>query len=78
MDTPVLDVRTLPHGSRHEVIFATFQTLKDDQSFTIINDHDPLPLRYQLVATYGPALGWAYEEEGPEQWRVRISRQAVS
>lgn len=41
----------------------------------LINDHDPRPLRYQLAAERPDAFDWEYEAEGPEVWRVRISRR---
>lgn len=45
-----LDVRVLPHGQRHEVIFSTYDHLVPGDGFVIINDHDPQPLRYQFEA----------------------------
>jgi uncharacterized protein (DUF2249 family) len=69
-----LDVRTLPHGGRHEVIFGRLDSLAPGASFTIINDHDPLPLRYQTEAMWPDRFVWTYIETGPEIWRVEISR----
>jgi uncharacterized protein (DUF2249 family) len=39
----------------------------------LINDHDPRPLRYQLMAERPEKFEWEYEAEGPEVWRVRIT-----
>ncbi|HZC06267.1 MAG TPA: DUF2249 domain-containing protein [Ktedonobacterales bacterium] len=69
-----LDVRTLPPARRHTVIFERFEALPVGGSFTIINDHDPKPLRYQLVAEYPGELLWEYIEQGPEVWRVRMGK----
>jgi len=41
----------------------------------ILNDHDPTPLRYQLLAECPDTFDWSYEAEGPELWQVRISRR---
>ena len=38
----------------------------------IIND--PKPLYYQLLAERGNAFGWQYLSEGPEWWKVQISK----
>jgi uncharacterized protein (DUF2249 family) len=59
---------------RHEVIFERFDALTAGESFILINDHDPKPLRYQLVAEYPGELLWEYLEQGPEVWRVRMGK----
>jgi hypothetical protein len=35
-----LDVRTLPHGSRHEIIFSRLDALAPGDELVIVNDHD--------------------------------------
>jgi uncharacterized protein (DUF2249 family) len=42
----------------------------------LVNDHDPLPLRYQLEATRADVYTWDYLEQGPKTWKVKIKRQA--
>lgn len=69
-----LDVRTLPHGQRHEIIFARLDRLEPGQALVIVNDHDPKPLRYQTAAMWPDRFEWTYEQSGPEIWRVAISR----
>jgi uncharacterized protein (DUF2249 family) len=69
-----LDVRSLPHGGRHEVIFARLDELLPGEAFTILNDHDPKPLRYQTEALWPDRFTWTYLEAGPAIWRVAISR----
>ncbi len=72
----VLDVRSLPPPRRHQTIFALLDRLPIGETLTLVNDHDPLPLRYQLEATRGrDAYGWEYLEAGPEVWQVRIQRR---
>ena len=70
-----LDVRSIPPARRHQLIFGLLDDLPAGQAVTLVNDHDPLPLRYQLEATRGDGYSWDYLEEGPEVWRVRIGRQ---
>ena len=69
-----LDVRPLPHGQRHESIFAAFGLLASGTAFVLVNDHDPKPLRYQFEAQHGDGFTWDYLESGPTVWRVRIGR----
>lgn len=73
----VLDVRPLPPARRHHLIFETFESLAPGQSFELVNDHDPKPLRYQLSAEHTDTFSWDYLEAGPTEWRVRIARTGV-
>jgi uncharacterized protein (DUF2249 family) len=72
--SPELDVRTLPHGARHEIIFTALNRLGPGDSLVIVNDHDPKPLRYQTSSMWPGRFDWSYLESGPEQWRVAITR----
>lgn len=69
-----LDVRTLPHGARHNIIFGKLGELEPEGKLVIVNDHDPLPLRYQSESLWPGRYEWSYLEEGPVVWRVAISR----
>ena len=69
-----LDVRVIPPRDKHTTIFRLFDSLTSGQSMVIVNDHDPLPLRYQLSAEHPNKFAWTYEANGPEVWRVRIDR----
>ena len=71
-----LDVRSLAPAQRHERIFAAIAALAPGEAFVLTNDHDPKPLRYQLDAEQPGQIGWEYLTEGPEVWRVQISRVA--
>ena len=73
----VVDVRVLPHGQRHEVIFAMYDRLVPRGGFVLVNDHDPAPLRYQFEAQHAGEFTWDYLESGPELWRLRIGKPAA-
>ncbi len=73
----VLDVREIPHGRRHPRIFGTYARLAPGESFVLVNNHDPKPLRREFQATYPDQYGWDYLEAGPHRWQVRIGRLAV-
>jgi uncharacterized protein (DUF2249 family) len=70
----VIDVRVIPPPERHRLIFGTFERLSSGDGLLIINDHDPRPLSYQFDARYAGRFAWQYLEQGPDVWRVRISR----
>lgn len=59
---------------KHPTIFKHFDALENGEGFVINNDHDPKPLYYQLLGERGNTFSWKYLEEGPNTWRVRISK----
>lgn len=69
-----LDVRVIPPREKHPAIFHTFDALEPGESFVLVNDHDPFPLRYQFEAERPGKFGWEYLERGPQVWRVGISK----
>ncbi|MBC7905006.1 MAG: iron-sulfur cluster repair di-iron protein [Gemmatimonadaceae bacterium] len=71
----VLNVTELQPGQKHPEIFARFDNLAEGTSLTILNDHDPKPLYYQLLGKRGNVFSWTYLEEGPEWWKVRIVKR---
>jgi uncharacterized protein (DUF2249 family) len=70
-----LDVRVIPPREKHPAIFGAFDALGAGEAFTLVNDHDPFPLRHQFDATRNGLFDWTYLEQGPTVWRVQISRR---
>ncbi|MBL7696981.1 MAG: iron-sulfur cluster repair di-iron protein [Chitinophagaceae bacterium] len=70
----ILDVTLLEPRQKHPAIFNRFDALREGESLTIHNDHDPKPLYYQLLGERGNTFNWEYLEQGPEWWKVRISK----
>ena len=68
---PDLDVRTLPSREKHPTIFGLLDALAPGETLTIINDHDPAPLRTQLARRPG-LFAWDVLEAGPDVWRIAI------
>lgn len=71
----VIDVRSIEPREKHVRIFDMFYSLESGEKMEIINDHDPRPLHYQLLAENEGQFEWKYLEEGPETWRVEITRK---
>ena len=64
----------MPPRERHPMIFGTWASLAPGESILLVNDHDPVPLYYQFAAEHGGSFRWDYLEQGPDEWRVRISK----
>ncbi len=70
----ILNVTLLEPRQKHPTIFVRFDELAEGESLTIHNDHDPKPLYYQLLGERGNIFTWQYLQEGPEWWKVKISK----
>ncbi len=73
-DDNILDATLLHPSIKHATIFNRFDTLKPGESFILQNDHDPRPLRFQLENIHGNVFGWDYLEQGPEVFRIKITK----
>jgi regulator of cell morphogenesis and NO signaling len=71
----ILNVTLIEPKLKHPTIFLKFDELVSGESLTLHNDHDPKPLYYELLAERGDIFSWEYLEEGPELWRVKISKK---
>lgn len=76
-DIFVLNVTQIEPRMKHPTIFRYFDDLKGGEAFQILNDHDPKPLYYQLIAERGNVFTWDYLEKGPQWWRVQIRKADV-
>jgi uncharacterized protein (DUF2249 family) len=70
----VFDVRPIPCRVKHGLIFQRWLDLPVGQFFILLNDHDPVPLRYQFEAEFPDSFSWDYVERGPEEFRVKITK----
>lgn len=72
--THEMDLRPYPPAERHEMFYKAFADLKPGEAFEFKNDHDPKPLYYQMEAESKEPFSWNYMEEGPEVWKVRVTK----
>lgn len=70
-----VDARKYGPKDKHPKIFDTFESLKSGEKMELINDHDPRPLHYQFLAELPDKFEWEYLEQGPEVWRVAITKK---
>jgi len=71
-----LDVTIIEPRLKHPTIFEKFDALEPGEALMIHNDHDPLPLYYQMLAERGPVFEWEYFLKGPEIFEVKITKLA--
>ncbi|MDT5349477.1 MAG: hypothetical protein QOH91_2764 [Mycobacterium sp.] len=76
MPYPELDVRQLRKLDKHPTIFATYSALAVGESFVLVNKHDPKHLRAEFDADHPGSYDWEYLDQGPEVWRIRITKLA--
>lgn len=70
MPGETLDVRDLPPAERHSRIHDAFADLESGTELTLINDHEPKPLFYEMKAER-PAFdadGYDVERRGEEEF----------
>ncbi len=70
----LLNVTLLEPRLKHATIFQWFDALDESDEFIILNDHDPKPLYYQMLAERGNTFSFEYLENGPMWWRVKIRK----
>ena len=73
---PELDARAIPHAIRHATIFGALDGLRPGAALVLTADHDPVPLRAQLEQRAPGSFEVTYLEEGPQIWRLRLTRRA--
>ena len=73
----IVDVRALHPRERHPLIFATLRKLDAGESFELVNDHDPNPLRAHLESDENTTYSWTVLEDGPQIWRIAIGRSSI-
>lgn len=73
-----IDVRTVAPYQRHALIFTTFDDLGIGQTLELTVDHEPKPLFAQFRERSAGAFDWAYLEQGPDLWRVAVTKLKAS
>jgi len=71
---PRLDVREISPVNRHEKIHEEFEGMDPGETLTIVNDHEPKPLYYEMAAEVP-----TFDEEGlrSPSGRTRRVRRGV-
>lgn len=67
LNTFIFDARGIAKRLRHGAIFGAIESLADGERMRFVNDHDPLPLLYQIEQRYGGQVRIEYVERRPQQ-----------
>ncbi len=70
----VLDTRVIPHAIRHATIFGALDSLGVGITLELVANHMPAPLLAQLEQRQPGQFDVELAEEGPEVWRLRLTR----
>ncbi|KAA3641048.1 MAG: DUF2249 domain-containing protein [Armatimonadetes bacterium] len=76
MPSATIDVRPIEPKDKHVKIFELLGKLAAGDKLTLVNDHDPIPLKYQIEAEYPDQYTFNYVESGPVDWIVDITCRA--
>lgn len=70
MAEETVDLRDVPPQKRHGLVMDTFEALDSEETLTLVNDHEPRPLFYQMQAEVDAfdADGYSVEENGPKEY----------
>lgn len=77
MPEQTLDLRDIPAPERHPKIHDTFAELESGEMLTLINDHDPKPLFYEMqaeVETFD-AERYEVEERGENEFVATLPKK---
>ena len=68
-------VSNLQPALKHPTVFKKFDELKTGESFLLVNDHDPIPLFYEMKAERGNGFEWKKigEEPKPPYFWAKVS-----
>ncbi|WP_255151249.1 DUF2249 domain-containing protein [Halorarius halobius] len=77
MSDAELDLRDVPPAERHPLIHERFEELDAGEALTLVNDHDPKPLFYEMQAEVDAfdADGYAVEERGPDEFVATLPKK---
>ena len=77
MSETTLDLRSIPPYERHPKVFAAFDALESGESLTLVNDHEPTPLFYQMEAEIDDfdAEGYTVEARGEREFVATLPKK---
>lgn len=74
MNDFIIEAQKIPGPQRHQYIFNCFENLGGGESLVVVNTHDPVPLLRQFHELKGGEFQHEYLEQGPSQWRLKITK----
>lgn len=77
MTDVTLDLRELPPPERHPKIMNRFEQLDSGETLTLVNDHEPRPLFYEMRAEVDSfdAEGYTVEQRGEKEFVAELPKK---
>ncbi|MFB6227795.1 MAG: DUF2249 domain-containing protein [Halobacteriales archaeon] len=77
MPERTLDLRDVPPPERHGKIFDAFEDLESGEALTLINDHEPRPLYYEMDAEVDAfdAEGYSVKKRGETEFVAMLPKK---
>lgn len=72
--TATINATEYPQEQRQQVIFETFRKLQPRETMLLIHDQNPNRLHFHFNVMHAGEFTWDYLEQGPEKYRVMISK----
>ena len=73
--TPELVLSSIPKIMRSGAVIGGLTSLRPEQQVVLVASHSPAPLLTALERVAPETFDIAYLEEGPETWRVEVTRR---
>lgn len=70
----LVDVRSLPPRERNPAMLKAWNDLQDGESVLLVSEQELTPWYYQLACEHTGTFRWEYQEQGPETWRLRLTK----
>ena len=75
---PVVDLDVLPSGQVADAAVDRLLRLRRGEQVELRSSRDPWPVWQRMNDLYPGRYGFAYLQEGPEGWRVQVTRRAAA
>ena len=77
MAEQTLDLRDVPPPERHPKIFEAFEKLDSGEALTLVNDHEPRPLFYEMQAEVDEfdADDYEVEQHGETEFVAKLPKK---
>lgn len=73
-----VDIREYNPKDRYPTVSKTFEDLEIGERLELINDHDLQHLfKYKFAIDYPEQYDYEYLEQGPEVWRVMVTKRSI-
>ena len=71
----MVDLDALPSGQVADAAVDRLLRLRSGEQVELQSSRDPWPVWQRMNDLYPGRYGFAYLQEGPERWRVRVTRR---